>query len=50
MSRVPTTQGTANKALQVTPVRRAKCCLLGVALSHRMSHLVGSGGAPELDR
>jgi hypothetical protein len=39
-----------NNALQVTPLRGAKFGLLGTAMSHRVSHLVGDGGAPELDR
>jgi hypothetical protein len=45
-----TTHGTANKALQVTPIRLAKLCLHRHDSCSVMSHRVGIGGAPELGR
>jgi hypothetical protein len=44
------THGTANKALQVTPGRRAKFGRHSPAMSRFMSRAGGIGGAPELDR
>jgi hypothetical protein len=39
-----------NKALQVTPVRRATLRQHSSGMSHAMSHQVSLGGAPELGR
>jgi hypothetical protein len=50
LNRAITLAKPANKALQVTPLRWATFGLPGAAMSHVMSHLLGVGGAPELDR